>query len=160
MLCGKKELAKTSSKPGKTQLINHFVIDKKWYLVDLPGYGFASVSKAARETFEKMISNYLTKRTNLINVFVLVDSRLPLQVIDNEFMHWLGTNKIPFSIVFTKTDKLSTGELKKNLEKYEQDLRINWEEIPPVFITSAEKKTGKEDLLDYIIENCVYFKNS
>lgn len=160
MLCGRKELAKTSSKPGKTQTINHFIIDEKWYLVDLPGYGFASVSKVARDSFEKMISDYLTKRQNLINVFVLIDSRLPLQRIDNEFMHWLGEKEIPFSIVFTKTDKLSLTDLQKNLKKYEMDLSVNWEEIPPIFITSAEKKRGGMELLEYINENSVYFKKS
>ena len=152
MLCS-KILAHTSGKPGKTQLINHFLINKAWYVVDLPGYGYASVSKTSRVEFEKFISFYLLERKNLVSVFVLIDARLPLQPIDAQFMQWMGEESIPFCIVFTKTDKLSKAELHKNFSLFEKQMLVTWEEMPKFFISSAEKKTGKQDILDYIGEN-------
>jgi GTP-binding protein len=150
MLTGNKKLAKTSSTPGKTQLINHFEINEKWYLVDLPGYGYAKVSKTARSSFEKFISEYLLQRKTLINTFVLIDSRLEPQKIDLEFMNWCGEKEIPFSMVFTKIDKLSSTELQKNLAKYKKEMLKYWDELPPVFTTSSESKFGQEKLLNYI----------
>jgi GTP-binding protein len=150
MLTGNKKLAKTSSTPGKTQLINHFEINEKWYLVDLPGYGYAKVSKSARSSFEKFISEYLLQRKTLVNTFVLIDSRLEPQKIDLEFMNWCGEKEIPFSMVFTKIDKLSSTELQKNLAKYRKEMLKFWDEIPPVFTTSSESKFGQEKLLNYI----------
>lgn len=150
MLTGKKSLAKTSSTPGKTQLINHFIINENWYLVDLPGYGYAKAAKTSRYKWEKFISEYLTKRDNLMNTFVLLDSRLEPQKIDLEFMNWCGENQIPFSMVFTKVDKLSSSALQKNLAKYKKEMLKFWEEIPPVFVTSAESSFGKEPLLNYL----------
>jgi GTP-binding protein len=150
MLTGNKKLAKTSSTPGKTQLINHFEINEKWYLVDLPGYGYAKVSKTARSSFEKFISEYLLQRKTLINTFVLIDSRLEPQKIDLEFMNWCGEKEIPFSMVFTKIDKLSSTELQKNLAKYRKEMLKYWDEMPPVFTTSSESKFGQEKLLNYI----------
>ncbi|MGZ3861558.1 MAG: ribosome biogenesis GTP-binding protein YihA/YsxC [Bacteroidia bacterium] len=152
MLCG-KQLAHTSGKPGKTRLINHFLVNKAWYVVDLPGYGYASVSKTSRVEFEKFISFYLLERKNLVTVFVLIDSRLPMQPIDAQFMQWLGENEIPFCIAFTKTDKLTKNELQKNFSQFEKQMLVTWEEMPEFFITSAEKKTGKDDILAYIEEN-------
>lgn len=150
MLTGKKSLAKTSSTPGKTQLINHFIINENWYLVDLPGYGYAKTAKTSRYKWEKFISEYLTKRDNLMNTFVLLDSRLEPQKIDLEFMNWCGENQIPFSMVFTKVDKLSSSALQKNIAKYKKEMLKFWEEIPPVFVTSAESSFGKEPLLNYL----------
>ena len=137
MLVGNKGLAKTSGRPGKTQLINHFVINNEWYLVDLPGYGYAKASKVARAKWEIFIAEYLTKRTPLLNVFVLLDSRLDPQQIDLEFMNWCGEKQIPFSMVFTKIDKLSSTALQKNLAKYKKEMLKYWEALPPVFTTSA-----------------------
>lgn len=150
MLTNNKKLAKTSGKPGKTQLINHFLINKEWFLVDLPGYGFAKVSKTQRNSFEKFIADYLTKRQQLTTVFVLLDSRLEPQKIDLEFMNWCGEKEIPFSMVFTKIDKLSSSQLQKNLAKYKKEMLKYWEELPPVFTTSAESNFGREKLLNYI----------
>ena len=150
MLVNNKKLAKTSSKPGKTQTINHFLINKNWYLVDLPGYGYASISKAMREKWQKMISDYLLKRENLQVIFVLIDSRLEPQKIDLEFIDWLGENGVPFAIVFTKADKLGNGKVKDNVHRYLQKLSEQWETLPPHFITSSEDKRGREELLDYI----------
>ncbi len=150
MLTDQKKLAKTSGKPGKTQLINHFLINEEWYIVDLPGYGYAKVSKSAREKFEKFISDYLTKREQLLNVFVLLDSRLEPQQIDLEFMNWCGEKEIPFAMVFTKIDKLSSSALQKNMAKYKKEMLKYWEELPPVFTTSSESGFGKEKLLNYI----------
>ena len=150
MLTGKKNLAKTSSTPGKTQLINHFVINDKWYLVDLPGYGYAKVSKSKRNNWEKFISDYLTKRTELENIFVLLDARLEPQKIDLEFMNWCGEKNLPFSMVFTKIDKLSSTALQKNLAKYKKEMLKYWDEIPPLFTSSATSNFGKEPLLNYI----------
>lgn len=150
MLTGQKKLAKTSSTPGKTQLINHFDINNDWYLVDLPGYGFAKVSKSKRATFEQFISDYLLDRPTLVNTFVLLDARLEPQKIDLEFMNWCGEKGIPFSMVFTKIDKLSSSALQKNLAAYRKEMLKYWEELPPVFTTSSESSFGKEKLLNYI----------
>lgn len=150
MLTDRKELAKTSGKPGKTQLINHFIINNKWYLVDLPGYGYAKISWTERLKWQQMIRDYILKRTNLMSVFLLVDIRLEPQASDLQFIDWLGGNRIPFSIVFTKSDKLSKQQVVRSVESYKRTLKESWEEIPPLFISSAEKKAGREDILDYI----------
>jgi GTP-binding protein len=150
MLTGNKKLAKTSSTPGKTQLINHFEINNEWYLVDLPGYGYAKVSKKERAKFEIFISEYILQRETLMNVFVLIDSRLEPQKIDIEFMNWCGEKQIPFCIVFTKIDKISSSVLGKNLAKYKKELLKYWDEIPPVFTSSSESSFGKEKILNYI----------
>lgn len=150
MLCNHKGLAKTSAKPGKTLLINHFIINKEWYIVDLPGYGYAKSSKTVRNKLEQMIAQYILQRKQLVNVFVLIDIRHEQQKIDREFVDWLGQSNIPFSIVFTKADKLSEGKAKANAEAWMEKLEDTWEVIPPYFITSAEKKTGREEILDYI----------
>jgi GTP-binding protein len=150
MLTGKKNLAKTSGTPGKTRLINHFLINAKWYLVDLPGYGYAKVSKTSKASWDKMIRDYLLKRKNLMNVFVLVDSRLEPQKIDLAFINWLGEKTIPFSIVFTKSDKLKKQQIIYSIENYKKELKKSWDELPPLFISSAEKKIGREDILNYI----------
>ncbi len=152
MLTNNKKMAKTSVKPGKTQLINHFLINDNWYLVDLPGYGYAKTSKTRRKEFQKFIRDYIIKRENLMNMFVLIDSRHELMKIDAEFMEWLGKNRVPFSIVFTKIDKHSSSSLSKNLRAFKKEMLKTWEEIPKTFITSAVSKTGKEDLLNYIEE--------
>jgi|SRR3990172_2700016 len=158
MLCGIKNLAHTSGTPGKTQLVNHFLINEKWYLVDLPGYGFAKASKVQKQLFEDYISEYLTTRKNLLCVFVLVDSRLPLQEIDREFFEWCGTKEISFVIVFTKTDKLKQNELHKNLSNYRSELLKRWEEVPQQFITSAEKRTGRDEILAFVEETNKIFR--
>jgi GTP-binding protein len=156
-LVNKKDLAKTSSQPGKTQLINHFLIDSQWYLVDLPGYGYAKVSKSSREVWGKMIRNYILKRENLLNVYVLVDSRLTPQKIDIEFINFLGENAVPFTIVFTKIDKQSTGKTEENLEVYKQELLKYWEELPNIILTSSEKRKGLDELLDSIKSIIPYY---
>jgi GTP-binding protein len=158
MLAHNKNLAKTSQTPGKTQLINHFSVDDKWFIVDLPGYGFAKVSKTEREAWEKMIHEYLSKRENLLCIFVLVDSRLEPQAIDLEFMLWLGEQGLPFVIVFTKTDKLSTTQLSKNLEQYKKVVLEYFEVLPRSFVTSSEKKVGREEILGFIKELNQNFK--
>lgn len=150
MLCNHKGLAKTSAKPGKTLLINHFIINKEWYIVDLPGYGYAKNSKAVRNKLEQMIAQYLLQRKQLVNVFVLIDIRHEQQKIDREFIDWLGKSNIPFSIVFTKADKLSVGKAKANAAAWMKKLEDTWEEIPPYFVTSSESKLGREEVLDYI----------
>ena len=150
MLTGYKKLAMTSSKPGKTLLINHFMVNGEWFLVDLPGYGYARIGKSGREKLEKMIQGYILQRESLTNLFVLIDSRLEPQQIDLEFFEFLGANGIPFSIVFTKTDKLSNSKLNENLKQYRDKLFEQWEELPPIFISSAETKVGKYELLSYI----------
>jgi GTP-binding protein len=157
MITGQKDLAMTSSKPGKTQLINHFIINNNWYLVDLPGYGFAKVSKKQRAKFDKMITAYISLRKNLVCTFVLLDSRLPLQNLDKEFIEWLGMNELPFALVLTKYDKLSQSELSKNLNNIKKELLEDWAELPTIFVTSAEKKRGSEELLKFIGENKQYF---
>ena len=150
MLTNRKGLAMTSSTPGKTMLINHFLINEQWYLVDLPGYGYAKRGKEGREKIRQIIENYVLEREQLINLFVLVDSRHEPQVIDLEFMEWLGENGIPFSIVFTKADKQGPARLQQNIDNYKEKLLESWEELPPVFITSSEKKQGRDELLSYI----------
>jgi len=150
MLMQRKNLAKTSGRPGKTQLINHFMVNKNWFLVDLPGYGYARVSKKAKKTFQKFITDYFDKRKQLVLAFVLVDCRLDPQPIDLDFMQYLGEYQIPFSIVFTKADKLKPNALKRNIEAYEQKLLETWEEIPSYFTTSSSKSTGRDEVLNYI----------
>lgn len=150
MLTGRKGLAMTSQKPGKTQLINHFIINDAWYLVDLPGYGYARLSKDGREKLKKMIEDYTLERKELICLFVLVDARHDPQKIDLEFIEWLGEEGVPFALVFTKADKLTKGKLATNIEGYKARLRQQWEELPPLFITSSEERLGREELLDYI----------
>jgi len=150
MLTGRKSLAKVSGKPGKTRLINHFLINENWHLVDLPGYGYAKVSKKEKKTFQKYITAYFEKRQQLVNTFVLVDCRHEPQPIDLEFLEWMGMNTIPFSIVFTKADKLKPQALEKNIATYKTKLMETWEELPPYFITSSANKTGRDDILDYI----------
>jgi len=150
MLAERKSLAKTSGTPGKTQLLNVFLMQQSWYLTDLPGYGYAKVSKKKRGEFDKMITSYLTKRPNLVNTFVLIDCRIPAQKIDLEFMIRLGENQIPFSIVFTKIDKISSAALQKALLNYKKEMLKSWEFMPQVFTTSAESKLGRLELLNYI----------
>lgn len=152
MLTNRRKLAMTSSTPGKTQLINHFIINDEWYLVDLPGYGYAQRGKKGREMISVIIESYILNRTEMTNLFLLIDCRHEQQKIDLEFMNWLGTNGIPFSIVFTKTDKISKSALKSNVDKYLDKLKEEWEELPPVFFTSSESVVGREELLDYIEE--------
>ena len=150
MLTEHKGLAKTSATPGKTLLINHFKINDSWYIVDLPGYGFAKRSKKVQDELTKMITSYILYREQLLNVFLLIDIRHDPQKIDIEFMEWLGENGVPFSIVFTKADKLTAGKAKANVNKYLNSLLSTWEELPPHFVTSAEKRIGRDVLLDYI----------
>lgn len=150
MLTSRKSLAKTSGRPGKTQLINHFIINKTWYLVDLPGYGYARVSKSAKKTFQKFITNYFGKRKQLVSAFVLVDIRHKPQPIDLEFMQLLGENLIPFSIIFTKADKLKPKAIDNHIEDYKAVMLETWEEMPNYFVTSASKSIGKEEVLKYI----------
>lgn len=150
MLCNNNKLAKTSSTPGKTQLINHFIVNEEWYLVDLPGYGFAKTSKSSRAKFETIIFDYCKKRETLVCLFVLIDSRLTLQKIDLEFMLWCAETKIPFSIIYTKTDKNSKSELSRNIKNIEKELLKAWQDMPNSFVTSAEKGVGKDELLEFI----------
>ena len=150
MLADRKNLAKTSGKPGKTQLINHFVINKSWYLVDLPGYGYARVSKKAKKTFQKFITDYFEKRSQLVLAFVLIDCRHEPQPVDIDFMRYLAQLDIPFQIIFTKADKLKPKALAKNLETYTQKMLESWEEMPAYYVTSSSKKQGKEIVLDNI----------
>ncbi|MGB6082879.1 ribosome biogenesis GTP-binding protein YihA/YsxC [Moheibacter sp.] len=150
MLADRKDLAKTSGTPGKTQLLNVFLMEESWYLTDLPGYGYARVSKSKRGEFEKMITNYLKQRPNLVNTFVLIDCRIPPQKIDLEFMQWLGENQIPFSMVFTKIDKISSAALQKALLNYRKEMLKTWESMPQVFTTSASAKIGRLEILNYI----------
>jgi len=152
MLTGRGKLAKTSATPGKTMLINHFLINDEWYLVDLPGYGYAKRSKEAQMSLERMISSYILRRGQLTNLFLLVDSRHEPQKIDLEFIEWLGENQVPFSIVFTKGDKLSNAKLTASVEAYLAALGEQWEELPPHFVTSAETGLGRDEILDYIEE--------
>lgn len=152
MLMLRKNLAKTSGRPGKTQLINHFIINKSWYLVDLPGYGYARVSKKSKKTFQKFITNYFEKREQLVLAFVLVDCRHEPQPIDLEFMAWMGESGIPFNIIFTKADKLKPTALERNIEAYTEKMLETWEEMPQYFITSASNSTGRDEVLNYIDE--------
>lgn len=150
MLTGRKNLAKTSGRPGKTQLINHFLINDEWYLVDLPGYGYARVSKKAKKTFQKFITQYFEKRRQLVSAFVLIDIRHEPQKIDMDFMLWLGENGVPFSMIFTKADKLKASEIEKNITEYQRQMLEYWEELPVFFTTSSPKGIGKDEILDYI----------
>ena len=154
----KKNLAKTSGKPGKTQLINHFIINKEWYLVDLPGFGYAKISKTKRAEFHDMISEYLLNRTSLMCLFVLIDSRHKPQDIDKEFMQWLSEKEIPFVMVFTKVDKIGKVVLAKNIGAYKAEMLKAWGELPQIFITSAEKKTGTKEICDFIEQLNPQFK--
>lgn len=150
MLTHRKNLAKTSGRPGKTQLINHFIINSNWYLVDLPGYGYARVSKSSKKTFQKFITEYFKNRRQLVSAFVLVDIRHEPQKIDLNFMEWLGEHEIPFSIIFTKADKLKPKAIENHVEDYKSILLETWEEVPQYFITSSSKNIGKDELLNYI----------
>lgn len=150
MLTNRKGLAMTSSRPGKTQLINHFIINDEWYLVDLPGYGYAQRGKEGRLQIRKIIDTYILKRTELTCLFLLLDSRHEPQKIDMEFVNWLGEKEIPFAIIFTKIDKLSKGKLKDNIGVYLDKLKETWEELPPIFYTSSEHRLGGDDVLNYI----------
>jgi len=150
LLTNRKGLAKVSQTPGKTQAINLFLIDESWHLVDLPGYGYAKVSKTTREVFSKMIKFYLSNRTQLVNVFVLVDGSIPPQKMDFEFINWLGENGIPFSVVFTKSDKEKALQVQKNVKAFKTKMLENWETLPAFFMTSAEKNRGGREIVDYI----------
>jgi GTP-binding protein len=153
MLCRKKDLAKVSNTPGKTQTINYFDIDNKWFMVDLPGYGYARISRTKREEWEKMIHYFLKNRKNLQYVFLLIDSMIPPQKIDMDFMNWLGENRVPFVIAYTKSDRILPIDLKKNLRKIREEILKSWETLPIEFITSAEKRRGKVEILSFIAEN-------
>jgi GTP-binding protein len=150
MLTRQNKLAMTSSTPGKTLLINHFLVNESWYLVDLPGYGYAKRGKSQQEQLKKIISNYILDREQMTLLFLLIDSRHPAQKIDLEFIEWLGENGVPFAIVFTKADKLTHGKLKSNIDAYKATLLEQWEELPPIYITSSEHAIGRTELLDYI----------
>lgn len=150
MLCNHKGLAKTSSTPGKTLLINHFIINKEWYLVDLPGYGFAKRSKTVQQKLQNMISSYILQREQLVNTFVLVDIRHEPMAIDVDFINWLGQSSVPFAVVFTKADKLTPSKAKQSAEAWMNKLKDSWEELPPYFITSSEKRIGRDEILNYI----------
>lgn len=150
MLCNHKGLAKTSSTPGKTLLINHFIINKEWYLVDLPGYGFAKRSKTVQQKLQNMISSYILQREQLVNTFVLVDIRHEPMAIDVDFINWLGQSRVPFAVVFTKADKLTPSKAKQSAEAWMNKLKDSWEELPPYFITSSEKRIGRDEILNYI----------
>lgn len=165
-MMNRKDLAKTSQTPGKTQLINTFIVNESWYLTDLPSYGYAKVSKSTRKDFEKLITNYILNRKNLVNLFILVDSRHTPQKIDLEFIEWCGESGVPFSIVFTKADKMKPNALKDNVEDYKTELLKTWEEVPEMYVTSAEKKEGGEEILkfigktnDFLVKNKVKFEN-
>jgi GTP-binding protein len=158
MLVEKKDLAKTSSQPGKTQLINHFLINEEWYLVDLPGYGYAKTSMENRKKWRKMIEDYLLKRVNLLTVFVLVDSRLEPQKIDLEFINYLGENQVPITLIFTKIDKQSAKKTEESLERFKESLSEYWEELPEIILTSSEKRVGRDEVLE-TIENIIPFFN-
>lgn len=157
-MMNKKDLAKTSQTPGKTQLINHFLVNEEWYLTDLPGYGYAKVSKSQRKDFEKLITNYILNRKNLVNLFTLVDIRHTPQKIDLEFMEWCAESGIPFSIIFTKADKLKPNAVTQNVETYQQKLLETWEELPELYITSAERKEGGENILNFIEHTNEYLR--
>lgn len=152
MLTARKGLAMTSQKPGKTQLINHFIINEAWYLVDLPGYGYARLGKDSRDSLRRMIEDYVLERKELVLLFVLLDCRHEPQKIDLEFIQWLGEEGVPFALVFTKADKLSKGRLAANVEAYKAKLHEEWEELPPIFVTSSEERMGRDELLGYIEE--------
>jgi GTP-binding protein len=155
MLCQRNKLAKISTRPGKTQLINHFIVNDEWYLVDLPGYGYAKVSKDKRRVFKGMMLNYLEGRSTLVNTFVLIDSRHEPQAVDLDFLRWMGEKGLPFAIVFTKIDKLGKTQIQSNIAKYRRTLAKEWEALPPMFLTSATDKVGREDVLDYL-DQCLH----
>ncbi len=155
-----KDLAKTSQTPGKTQLINHFLVNENWYLTDLPGYGYAKVSKRIRKDFEKLITNYILNRRNLVNLFVLIDIRHNPQKIDMEFIEWCGESGIPFSIVFTKADKMKPNAAKDNVEKYKEELLKTWADLPEIYVTSAEKKEGGDLILNFIQKTNEFLTNN
>jgi GTP-binding protein len=159
MLTNKKGLAKTSNKPGKTQTINHFVVNQTWYLVDLPGYGFAKVSKDLRQSFGKIIDNYLLKSEQLFFLFVLIDIRLEAQAIDKSFLEWAGSSEIPLGIIFTKADKLGPVKVKEHVARYEAELLKRWDELPPIFITSSTSKKGRTEVLSFIEKSLAAHKN-
>ena len=150
MLCNHRGLAKTSSTPGKTLLINHFIINNEWYLVDLPGYGYAKRSKSVQEKLDQMIHSYILQREQLVNVFVLIDIRHDAMKVDREFIDWLGISSIPFAIIFTKADKIAVTKVEQHAKKWLETLKDTWETLPPYFISSSEKKNGREDILQYI----------
>jgi len=152
MLMQKKSLAKTSGRPGKTQLINHFIINKSWFLVDLPGYGYAKVSKSSKRVFQKFITEYFSKREQLALAFVLIDCRHKPQKVDLEFMQWMGENQVPFSIIFTKQDKVKPNALIRDIEAYKEKMLETWEEMPNYYITSSSNGTGRDEVLNYISE--------
>lgn len=158
MLTQTKDLAKTSSKPGKTQTINHFLINETWYLVDLPGYGYASVSKTLREGFGQMIEDYVQKRENLSCIFILIDSRLEPQKSDLSFINWVGSKGVPLAIVFTKVDKLKLNEMQRNIQQFKKAVLADWDELPPMLVTSSEKKTGRDEVLDFINDALKVYK--
>ena len=160
MLADRKKLAKTSARPGKTQLINHFLMNQEWYLVDLPGYGYAKVSKREQATWGPMISEYLKNRENLVCIFVLIDSRLEPQKADKEFIDFIGANGLPISLIFTKADKLSKNKTQSNVAAFKKHMLQTWDEFPPHFITSATEKTGKEEILSFIEQLSEQWKNS
>jgi GTP-binding protein len=160
MLTGWSKLAKTSGQPGKTQTINYFTINDNWYLVDLPGYGYAKISQKKRDTWNKAVDEYILKRTNLLCLFVLIDSRIPAQESDLRLMELLGFNQIPFARVFTKTDKLKASALKKSLNQHDEIMLEKWDPLPVTFISSAVNKTGREEILNYIDESKTFFKNT
>ncbi len=159
MLCNRKDLAMTSSKPGKTLLINHFLINNNWHLVDLPGYGYATAGKKMREQLKNIIESYILYREQLTSVFLLIDSRHEPQAIDIDFMNWMGENGVPFAIVFTKLDKMSGVQSRESVKLYQEKLLETWEELPPVFATSSEKRIGRDELLNYIDEINKSLKN-
>ena len=159
MLCNRKDLAMTSSKPGKTLLINHFLINNSWHLVDLPGYGYATAGKKMREQLKNIIESYILYREQLTCVFLLIDSRHEPQKIDLDFMEWMGENGVPFSIVFTKLDKMSAVRSRENLKLYQEKLHETWEELPPIFATSSEKRTGRDEVLGYIADINLTLRN-
>ncbi len=150
MITGVNDLAKTSSRPGKTVLINHFLVNEKWYIVDLPGYGYAKVSHSAKESIYKMITDYVLKRQQLACLFVLIDIRHEPQQIDLDFIDFLGESEVPFALIFTKSDKIKQSEMNRNIENYKKEMSKNWEEIPTMFITSSVNKNGRQEILDYI----------
>jgi len=158
MLTEQKMLAKTSSTPGKTQLINHFLINGEWYLVDLPGYGYARAAKARRKQWEQVIEQYLLKRSNLMSTFLLVDSRLAVPESDRKVINWFGEKQLHFTLVLTKTDKLSTNKLASNFESYKRELLTEWEELPPIILSSALSNTGKAEILSFIEKTNKMFK--
>ena len=158
MLTDQKMLAKTSSTPGKTQLINHFLINGEWYLVDLPGYGYARAAKSKRKQWEQMIEQYLLKRTNLMSTFLLIDSRLSMQDSDRKVINWFGEKQLHFTLVLTKTDKLSTNQLASNLGAYKREILTEWEELPPFILSSAHSNLGKGEILSFIEKTNKLFK--